>query len=417
MDSPRAPRTPRRPKARVLTVGAIALCCAATAVWYSTSAPAAPIIARSSLLIDTVVRGDVVHDIRAPGALVPVSVQYLTAQTSARVERLLADPGSRVRAGDIVMILSNPDVLTRALEAEQRVAEAQIDLANLRSALRLQALSQEGVVASMTTQAAAATDGQRISDSLARYRFVSQVEFSAATRQAGEMSTRLRIERERLDVMRAAIAEQLDAKREQIKQLQAIAASQRQRLQSLEVRAPTSGVLQDLDLQLGQWVPEGATLARIIQPEQLKAILRVAESEATAVQLGQSAMIDLRNVIIPGRVARKSAGAVDGTIPVEIALPARLPAGAVPELSIDGTIQLDVIPNALGISRPPLSAPNAVVTLFKLTADGTTAVRVRVQLGAVTTSRAEVRAGLVAGDRIIISDMSAFATTDRVRLQ
>jgi multidrug resistance efflux pump len=375
------------------------------------------VLTRGSIIIDTVVRRDLVQDVRAPGTLAPTNVQYLTAQTSARVERLVAEPGARVRAGEVVLVLSNPDVLTQSLEAEQRVRSAQSDLANLRSTLQLQALAQEGIVASVTTQAASAAEGERVSDTLARYRYVSEVESATATNFAREMSTRLRVERERLAVMREAVAEQINAKRAQITQLQAIAANQRARLQSLEVRAPSAGILQDFDLQLGQWVPEGATLARIIEPGQLKAILRVAETEATAVRPGQTTVVDFRNGTIAGRVARKSTGAFNGTIPVDIELPTALPSGAVPDLNIDGTIQLDVLPNVLTIGRPALSAPNAVVNLYRLTADGTAAVRVQVQLGAITATRAEVRAGLAAGDRVIVSDMSSYSTVERVRLK
>ena len=414
MDSPRALRSARF---RAPLLGIVVLGCAIGALWFSTSTPAAPVLTRSSIITDTVVRRDLVQDVRAPGTLAPTNVQYLTAQTSARVERLVAEAGARVRAGEVVLVLSNPDVLTQSLEAEQRVRSAQSDLVNLRSTLKLQALAQEGIVASVTTQAASAAEGERVSDSLARYRYVSQVESATATNFAREMATRLRVERERLAVMREAVAEQINAKREQITQLQAIAANQRARLQSLEVRAPSAGILQDFELQLGQWVPEGATLARIIEPGLLKAILRVAETEATAVQPGQTAVIDFRNGTITGRVARKSSGAFNGTIPVDIELPTTLPAGAVPDLNIDGTIQLDVLRSVLTISRPALGTPNAVVNLFKLTADGTAAVRVQVQLGAITATRAEVRAGLAAGDRVIVSDMSSYSTVERVRLK
>jgi HlyD family secretion protein len=414
MDSP---RPLRRVGLRAPLLGVVVLGFAMLALWFITSTPAAPVLTRSSIIIDTVVRRDLVKDVRAPGTLAPTNVHYLTAQTSARVERLVAESGARVRAGEVVLVLSNPDVLTQSLEAEQRVRSAQSDLANLRSTLQLQALAQEGIVASVTTQAASAAEGERVSDTLARYRYVSQVESATATNFAREMSTRLRVERERLAVMREAVAEQINAKRAQITQLQAIAANQRARLQSLEVRAPSAGILQDFELQLGQWVPEGATLARIIEPGLLKAILRVAETEATAVRPGQTAVVDLRNGTITGRVARKSTGAFNGTIPVDIELPRALPGGAVPDLNIDGTIQLDVLPNVLTIGRPALSSPNAVVNLYRLTADGTAAVRVQVQLGAITATRAEVRAGLAAGDRVIVSDMSSYSTVERVRLK
>ncbi len=414
MDSPRS--RPRRwwrsPLAGVLLLGG-----AVIAAWTLTSAPAAPLVSTNTLVIDSVVQGDLVNEVRAPGTLVPENVHYLTAQTSARVERLLVEPGARVRSGDVLLVLSNPDVLTQSLEAEQRVRKAQIDLVTLLATLRLQALAQEGLVATMTTQEASASQSQRVADSLFTYRFASQIESAHATTLAREMTTRLRVERERLGIMRATITEQLDAKRGQIAQLRAIATNQRARVQSLEVRAPTSGVLQDLALQLGQWVPEGSLLARIVQPEQLKAVLRVAEADATGIQSGQSVAVDVRSGVIAGRVSRKATGAVAGIIPVDVALAPGLPAGAVPDLNVDGTVQMDVMRNVLSIGRPALGARSTAVSLFKLVENGRAAVRVRVQLGNVTTHRVEVLSGLRPGDRVILSDMTAYATAERVALK
>lgn len=414
MDSRRTPprRRWRTPLAGVLLIGA-----AVIAAWTLTSAPAAPVVSVNTLVIDSVVQGDLVNEVRAPGTLVPENVRYLTAQTSARVERLLVEPGVRVRSGDVLLVLSNPDVLTQSLEAEQRVREAQIDLVNLRATLRLQALAQEGLVATMTTEEASASQSRRIADSLFKYRFASQVESTNATTLAREMTTRLRVERERLGIMRATITEQLDAKRGQIAQLRAIATNQRARLQSLEVRAPTSGVLQDLALQLGQWVPEGSLLGRIVQPEQLKAVLRVAEADATGIQSGQSVAVDVRSGMIAGRVTRKATGAVGGIIPVDVALAPRLPPGAVPDLNVDGTVQMDVMRNVLSIGRPALGARSTTVSLFKLVDNGRAAIRVRVRLGNVTTNRVEVASGLRPGDRVILSDMTAYAAAERVALK
>jgi HlyD family secretion protein len=414
MDTPRTRPARRR---WPLLVGALVIGSAIVAIWLNSSSPAAPTIARSTVVIDSVIRGDLVSEVRAPGTLVPEHVRYLTAQTSARVERLLAEPGARVRAGEILLVLSNPDVLTQMLEAEQRVQQARIDLVNLRSTLRLEALSQEGVVASMATQEATATQGQRVADSLYKSQYISRVESANAAALASEMSSRLRVERERLDLMRAAVSEQEDAMRGQVAQLEAIATNQRARLQSLEVRAPTSGVLQELDLQLGQWVSEGAFLARIIQPEQLKAVLRIAESDAAEIAPGQTVSVDIRSSVIAGRVARKATGAVDGIIPVDVTLQTQLPTGAVPDLNVDAIVQLNVVPQVLSLGRPSQSTRRTNINLFKVMPDGNAAVRVRVQLGAVTATRAEVLSGLGPGDRVIVSDMNAYATYDRVRLK
>jgi hypothetical protein len=221
----------------------------------------------------------------------------------------------------------------------------------------------------------------------------------------------------RLQLQRDAIDSQVEAQASQVQQLQAIAENQHTRLASLHVKSPETGVLQDLTLQLGQWVPEGTTLAKVVQPGRLKAVLRIPESQAKDVELGQPATIDTRNGTEAGRVVRKDPSAQGGTVTIDVALEGPLPAGAVPELSVDGIIRVERLDNVLFSGRPASVGSTGLVSLFRVSANGDQAVRVPVELGRSSVNTVEIVRGLDAGDRIILSDMAAYSTTDRVRIR
>ncbi len=379
--------------------------------------PAAPTVERAAALIDSVRRGDVVREVRGPGTLVPEQIRWITAQASARVERVMSESGREVAADDVLLELSNPDLQIQTMQAEQQVRQAQIDLLNLRTNLRSALLTQEGTVATTRTQFVNASQEGAAADSLVKSRLISGFEARNKQAQAQEFTTRLRIEEERLQLMRQAIDSQIAVQASQVVQLEAIAANQRARLRSLQVRAPETGVLQDLTLQLGQWVPEGTTLAKVVQPGKLKAVLRVPESQAKDVTIGLSATIDTRNGIVKGRVVRKDPAAQSGSVTIDVALDGPLPAGAVPDLSVDGTIQIERLENVIYSGRPAMSGGTGLVSLFKVAPNGDEAIRVPVELGRNSVNTIEIIRGLAPGDRIILSDMSAFSTVDRVRIR
>jgi HlyD family secretion protein len=410
-------RAPKKKTGRNVAIVAGVLVLITATIALARLDPASPTVERSTLLVDSVARGDIVRDVRAPGTLVPEQIRYVTAQTSARVERLASESGQNVKMGDLLLGLSNPDLQIQTMQAEQQVRQAQIDLLNLRTNLRNQILAQQGVVATMNTQVVSASQTARATDSLARLKLVSPFEANNARAQADEMTTRFKIEKDRLDLMMQAIDAQISVQTAQVEQLKAIAANQQERLRSLEVRAPEAGVVQDLTLQLGQWVPEGTTLARVVQPGRLKAVLRIPESQAKDVQIGQKASIDTRNGIIPGHVQRKDPGAQGGTVTIDVALDGALPGGAVPDLSVDGTIVIDKMTNVLYTGRPAFGAAGGTVSLFKLVEDGSAAVRVQVELGRSAVNSIEVVKGLSAGERVILSDMTAYAGAERVRIK
>lgn len=410
-------RTPTKSKKRPLLIGGGVVALIATTVALMRLDPAVPTIERAAVLIDTVKQGDLVREVRGPGTLVPEQIRWITAQASARVERLHTESGRTVKLGDVLLELSNPDLQIQTMQAEQQVRQAEIDLLNLRTNLRSAILTQEGTVASMRTQWVSSTQEARAADSLVRMGMVPAFEASNRKAAADEFTTRLRVEQERLTLMRAAIDSQIAVQASRVVQLRAIADNQQARLRSLTVRAPEIGVLQELTLQLGQWVPEGTTLAKVVQPGKLKAVLRIPESQAKDVQIGQTASIDTRNGLVSGRVARKDPSAQQGSVVIDIALTGALPAGAVPDLSIDGTVVIDRLQNVLHTGRPATGASTGTSSVFRLESDGRTAVRVPVMLGRASVNSIEVLSGLSAGDRIIISDLSSFATADKLRIR
>ena len=407
---------PTKTRRNLLIGGGVIVLVAITA-WTMSLDPASQTIERSAVLIDSVRRGDVVREVRGPGTLVPEHIRWITAQASARVERLASESGKNVGSGELLLELSNPDLQIQTMQAQQQVRQAQIELLNLKTTLKSQLLTQQGVVANTRTQFVGAVQEAAAADSLAKRKLMSDFEVQTKRAQRDEFTTRLRVEQERLKLMEEAIDSQIVTQASQVEQLKAIAVNQQNRLQSLQVRAPEAGVLQDLTLQLGQWVPEGTTLAKVVQPGQLKAVLRIPESQAKDVTIGQKASIDTRNGFVAGHVIRKDPSAQSGSVTIDVALDGKLPNGAVPDLSIDGTIVIEKLTNVLYSGRPSFSAGSGSASLFKIQPDGKTAVRVPVELGRSSVNVIEITRGLEVGDKIIVSDMSQYANAARVRIK
>jgi HlyD family secretion protein len=414
MDIVRTP--PKKTRRNALIAGGV-LAVAAITLWLWRLEPAAQTIERSAVLIDSVRQGNVVREVRGPGTLVPEHIRFITAQASARVERLASESGKKVAAGDVLLELSNPDLQIQTMQAEQQVRQAQIELLNIRTNLRSQLLTQRGVVASIRTQHMGALQEAGAADSLGKRNLMSAFEVNTKKAQAEEFTTRLGVERDRLKLMEEAIESQISTQASQVEQLKAIALNQRNRLQALQVRAPDAGVLQELTLQLGQWVPEGTTLAKVVQPGSLKAVLRIPESQAKDVAVGQKATIDTRNGLVVGHVSRKDPSALGGSVTVDVTLDGPLPSGAVPDLSIDGTIVIETLSNVRYTGRPAFSAGSGAVSLFRLVDGGRFADRVPVELGRSSVNVIEIVRGLEVGDKIIVSDMSTYANVARVRIK
>ena len=377
---------------------------------------AAPTVDRSSVWTDTVKRGSMLRQVKGPGNLVPEQIRWITADTAGRIERLPLRPGARIEAGTTLMELSNPDVMLQALDAERQLAQARADLINLRNTLKTQELAQQSTIATLHTDEA---DAKRKADAFKNLKGVlSDVELNQQIDKAQELQKRMQIEAQRLDVMNGSLRDQVRAQEAQIERLKAVVSFRQKQVESMKVRSPDDGVLSELPLELGQWVTPGALLAKVVKPERLKAELRIPETQAKDVALGQKAEIDTRNGIVPGKVSRIAPSASQGSVLVEVQFGgAELPKGARPDLTVEGTVELEKLNDVLYVGRPAGAQPDSTVELFKLVKDSDIALRSKVKLGRSSVSTIEVKEGLQEGDAVVLSDMTAWDTADRVRLR
>ena len=410
-------RAPRKKTGRNIGIAVAVIVTVLGTIALAKLKPAAPSIDFATILVDSVRQGDITRDVRGPGTLVPERIRWITAQTSARVERLVVQSGQKVTPGMLLLVMSSPDMLITTMEADQQVRVAEKDLLTLRTNLRQNQLQQEGAVASIKTQLLKARQKAAEADSLLPLKMIPIADAVGFKADAEELTTRYRIEQDRMTLINNTIEQQIAVQTEQVKQLKTIAAERHGRLESLQVVAPEEGVLQELTLQVGQYVSEGTTIAKVVQPGNLKAVLRVAESQAKDIHIGQSASIDTRNGLIPGTVSRMDPSAVGGSVTIDVKLTGALPAGAVPDLSVDGVIQIEQLKNVLYTGRPGTGAGTGPVGLFKLREDGKEAERVQVVLGRSSVNAVEIVSGLKVGDKVITSDMTASDNFERVRIK
>jgi HlyD family secretion protein len=411
---------PRQTKKSKRRIGYIAG--AAAAVIFATVAlarlePAAPVVDRGTVWTDTVRRGTMVRQVRGPGTLVPEQIRYISAVTAGRVERVLALPGIEVEEGTMLLELSNPDVERQILEAQRQLTTSEAEFANLQASLENQRLSQESAVASARSEYREAQRQATLNEEMATRGLIATMDLSRARDRAEELGTRLEIEVKRLEFISRSMQAQLAAQRSQIERLRGIVDFQREQKESMVVRAGTRGVLREIPLQEGQWVNPGANLAVVVQPERLKAELRIPETQARDLTVGQVAAIDTRNGVVPGRVVRIDPAVQNGTVRVDVALEGELPRGARPDLSVDGTVEIERLEDVLYVGRPAYGQAESMVGLFKLVEGGRSAVRTNVRLGRSSVNTIEVVDGLQEGEVVILSDMSTWDSADRVRLQ
>lgn len=373
--------------------------------------------ARAEIWIDSVVRGEMVRQVRAPGTLVPEQMRYVAAVTAGRVEERPLRPGSPVTKNTVILVLSNPEVQLEALQALRNLTQAEQDFVTLRTTLESNRLNQQGQVAQVRSLKAQADREAAVMEGLDAKGLSSPNEVQRAKDAAAELQVRLTVEEKRLELLDGALGEQLEKARANVERLRAIARFQNERVASMRVLAGEDGVLQSLNWELGQWVNPGEELARVAQPGKLKAVLRVPETQVKDVVLGQRAQIDTRNGIINGRVMRVDPVSQNATVTVEVALEGELPQGARTDLSVDGVIELERLTDVLYVARPAYGQPETTVGLFKVSADGKTAERVSVKLGRASVSTIEVQAGLQPGDSVIVSDMTRFDNVDKIRIE
>ncbi|MCK8502081.1 MULTISPECIES: efflux RND transporter periplasmic adaptor subunit [Myxococcus] len=414
MDIPKAKKPRRKPW--VFAIGG-ALALILVTVGLGRLRPAAPSVDRASVWLDTVKRGPMVRQVKGAGTLVPEYIRWLTADTAGRVERIHVRPGAEVKADTLLMELSNPDVQLQMLEAERQLASAEAEYIQMRMTLETQRLAQEATVETLTAESSDAARRASANTALAQKDLIPALEARQQGEKAGELTRRLDLERKKLTVVAASMKDQLAAQAGQVERLKAVARFRRTQVDSMKVVAGEDGVLQELPLELGQWVTPGVLLAKVVKPERLKAELRIAETQARDIVQGQKALVDTRNGVVEGTVARVAPAASQGTVRVEVSLPAQLPRGARPDLTVEGTVELERLANVLSVGRPAGAQPNGTMSLFRLMPGSDEAVRVPVQLGRGSVNAVEVLQGLAEGDQVVLSDMAAWDAVERVRLR
>jgi len=381
--------------------------------------PAAPTVERSTVWIDTVKRGSVLRQVRGLGTLVPMegSIQWIPAITEGRVEKIIELPGTSVKPDTVLLEMSNPQLQQETLDASLKLKADEADYKNLQTQLASQVLAQKSLAAQAQSEYSQAKMQADIDTQLAKLGVISELSEKVSNQKADELSTRNDIEKQRLVNSTEVLQAQLQAKQAELEQVRALAQLKQEQFDKLRVRAGIAGVLQELPLKVGQWVNPGTTLAKVVQPQRLKAELKIAETQAKDIQLGQPASVDTHNGVISGHVTRIDPSVQNGTVTVDVALDSALPQGARPDLSVDGTIDLEKMENVLYVGRPAFGQEQSTVGMFKLEPDGTNAVRAQVKLGRSSVNTVEILQGLKEGDQVILSDMSRWDNFDRIRLE
>lgn len=378
--------------------------------------PAAASVEKSTLWFDSVKRGPMVRQVRGIGALVPEEVLWIPAVTEGRVERVAIRPGAKVGPKTVVLVLSNPDLVLSAEDLKWQIRAAEATLADLKVKLETSRLDLRASVARVESEYVQAKLKWERDAALQKEGLTPDLTVKLSKATADELAKRYDIDVKRLEISGQSAQAQMDAQRVQIEKLKAAYALKRQQVDELTIRAGAEGVLQQLPVEVGQRVTAGTILAKVAQPSKLKAEIRIPETQAKDVMLGQEAEVDTHNGLIKGRVARIDPAAVNGNVTVDITLLGTLPPGARPDLSVDGVIELERLSDVLHVQRPVSGQPNSVISLFKLSADEKEAERVQVRIGRVSVQTVEIVDGLKAGDKVVLSDMTAWDSHDRLRL-
>ena len=396
----------------VLAVVAVSL----TTVAVSRLQPAAPRVDRDAIYLDTVGRGPMVRQVRGVGTLVPEQIRWIPATTDGNVERIVIQPGAVITPATIVVELHNPELEQTALEAQLNLDAGRARYSNRRVEVERSLLEQRATLASTEAQLIGARLQAEADEQLAELGLISSIQLRQSQAKEDEYETRYALEQERLELAIATVDAQLAVEQAEVDRLRTLHELRLQQVDDLRVRAGMHGVLQQVPLDEGQRVTAGTNLARVGDPTVLKAELRIAETQAKDIQVGQKASIDTRNGVIPGRVTRIDPAVENGTVLVDVALDGELPRGARPDLTVDGTIELERLEDVVFVGRPVFGQENSVVSLFRIEPDGRHATRTRVGLGRASVNTIEVLEGLQPGDRVVLSDMSTWDQFDRVRL-
>jgi len=420
MDVARPDIARKKRRRRVMTSVAALFVAGAVSVGLARLRPAAPTVEKSSIYMDTVKRGEMLRVVRGNGTLVPEQIQFVQSETDGRVERIFVQPGAPVSAETVLMELSNAELKQAAFEAEYQIKSGEAQYTKLKVQLASERLAQKAALATLKSDAEQAELVAEADESLSAQGLVPRLTAKQSRAKADDLKGRMEIEVERLRIGEESAAAQLAAAEADLEKVRALSELKKRQVAALHVVAGIEGVLQQIGdrelLQVGQRISPSATLAKIVQPTRLKAEIKIAETQAKDVLIGQVATIDTRNGVIPGRVIRVDPAVVNGTVTVDVKLESPLPKGARPDLSVDGTIELERLADVLYVGRPVQSQADSTIGLFKVIDGGSAAVRVPVKLGRSSVSVIEVEQGLEIGDQVILSDMSAWDGHERVKL-
>ena len=416
VDIARSPDVLRKKKMRRAIYAALALLAIVLiTVGVSRMRPAAPSVERATVWVDTVKRGPMVRQVRGSGTLVPEEIRWIPATTQGRVERIILRPGAQVTTGTVILELSNPELQQSVKEAQLAYQSAQAAYQNRKAELESQLLSQQSTVASIEANYKKAALTLEANEKLVKDGLISEINLKQSQSDAKELENRLAIEKRRLEMTQLGIKSQTAPQEADVNQRRAAYDLRLKQLDDLKVKSSMDGVLQLVPVEVGASVQPGANLARVANPHNLKAELRIAETQTKDITIGLPAEVDTRNGVVKGRVSRMDPASANGTVGVDVILEGPLPAGARPDLSVDGTIRLELLENVIHVGRPAFGQENSTVGLFKVGADGE-AVRVNVKLGRSSVSTIEIIEGLQPGDQVILSDMSSYDEYQRIKL-
>ena len=411
------PKSVIRNKKIKKVVYAVLVLVAASAVTLGLSrmAPAAPSVDGATLWPDTVKRGEMLRQVRGLGTLVPEEVRFIPATSDSIIEERKLRAGETVTPNSIILVMSNPDVQQRAIDAELQLKGAEADLANLQATLQSQILNQQAAQASVESDYNRANLDFEANRELAKDGLIADVILKKSQVTTQELAAKNEMEKKKVEVNSRSADAQIAAQQARVDQYRAALELRRKQVDELTVRAMVAGVVQQVPVEPGQRVSQGTILAKIAQPGRLRAELQIAETQVKDVALGQIASIDTRNGIIPGQVIRIDPASVNGTVKVDVQLNGEYPKGVRPDLSVDGTIEVERLPDVMYVGRPAYGQADTTVSMFKWLPNGE-AVRVQVKLGRTSVNTIEIKEGLQIGDRVILSDMSAWDSYDRLRI-
>ncbi len=406
----------RRTRRVIYASGGLVLLVAATAA-LARLKPAAPTVDRATVWTDTVKRGPMLRDVRGTGTLEPETIWVIPAATDGRVEKRYLLPGTPVKAATVLLDLSNPQLQQEALDAQYQLKGAEAEYEQMKAQLQNQLMDKRTQAASVSALYRTAQMQSESDEKLFKNGLTAELVAKKSQVNAEELAKQNELAQKEVETFADSIAAQLAVQQANVNQKRALLALKQSQLEQMHVRAGIDGILQELNVDVGQQVAQGTALARVAQPAQLKAQLKIPETQAKDLQVGQTASVDTHNGVIAGRVMRIDPAVVNGTRTVDVKLDGALPPGAVPDLSVEGTIEIERLANVLYVGRPAHGDAESTVGLFKLVDGGREAVRVPVEIGRTSVSAVEIRKGLEEGDQVILSDTSASDNFDRVQLK